>query len=130
MMAAENRAGTEASMTFSAKYVKRALEVTDSTETVATLRALPKIFPADSISAGETGGMAERALSDTVAFFFMGVSNAFGETKADEPSIAAKANVTAKTADLSNFMVGCRKSQVYDLESGFYKLVDYAPILD
>ena len=117
-------------MTFSAKYVKRALEVTDSKETAATFRALPKMFPADSISAGETGGMAERALSEIGAFLVAGVSKALGETKPDELSIAAKANATAKIADFPNFMVVCLSSLESMLSSAVYKNVGDSPRLN
>ena len=48
--AIEKIAGMEASMTFSAKYVKRALEVTDSKEAAAKCRVLPNAAPAASTS--------------------------------------------------------------------------------
>ena len=95
MMAAEKTAGIEASITFSAKYVKRGLEVTDSTE-AATFRELST----------PTGGRAEREMSEGLAWDLPMVFG-IGVTNADEPSIEARAIATAKTVDVSNFIVGC-----------------------
>ena len=92
-------AGMEASMTFSAKYVKRELEVTDSKEAAAMCIALPKAALDASSMAG--GGTAERALSvgrKETALEAVGA-------KADETPIEERANAEVTAACLKNAMI-------------------------
>ena len=92
-------------MTFSAKYVKSALDVTDSTEVAAIWKPLPNTA---SISAGDTGGIAESALLLlAVAVDVAVVPTALGATKADDESMEANANSNATTriVDISKFFM-------------------------